>query len=270
MAAAALTLACLALSGEPLVRLDKLLAERGAGSRKDVDRLIRKGLVTLDGEVVGKAGAKLKVPWVSCPVVDGFDYPPPPLLAAYHKPLGVVSSMRDDHGRPDLASVLPQPWQKSLHPVGRLDADTTGLLLFSRDGDLTHRLLHPKYVVEREYVARVEGDIDPPALRRQLAEGVATVEEGESLVVVGELLGVDGQDVRLVVTEGKYRMVRRVLANCGHPVLALHRVRYGEVRLDELDIREGEAAPVLGEPLDWATGLSAPGKSGTVDPSGDQ
>ena len=117
-----------------LVRLDKLLAERGAGSRKDVTRLIKNGLVELDGEVVGKSDGKLKIPWDACPVADGFDYPPPPLLAAYYKPLGVVSSMKDDQGRPDLASVLPMEWQKLLHPVGRLDADTTGLLLFSRDG----------------------------------------------------------------------------------------------------------------------------------------
>jgi pseudouridine synthase len=146
------------------------------------------------------------------------------LVAAYHKPLGVVSSMRDDHGRPDLSAVLPQPWQKLLHPVGRLDADTTGLLLFCRDGDLTHRLLHPKYVVEREYVALVDGAIDAAALGAKLRAGVETVEDGETLVVQAELLGVDGQSVRLVVTEGKYRMVRRILANCGHPVIEL-RVR---------------------------------------------
>ena len=121
-----------------LVRLDKLLAERGAGSRKDVDRMIRKGLVSVQSletgelEVVGKSGAKLKVPWESSPVVDGFDYPPPPMLAAYYKPLGVVSTMKDDKGRPDLSAVLPQPWQKTLHPVGRLDADTTGLLLYAQ------------------------------------------------------------------------------------------------------------------------------------------
>ena len=238
-----------------LVRLDKLLAERGAGSRKQVDRLIRDGLVSLDGEVVGKGGAKLKVPWDSCPLVDGFDYPPPPMLAAYHKPLGVVSTMKDEYGRPDLNAVLPQAWQKLLHPVGRLDAETTGLLLFSRDGDLTHRLLHPKYVVEREYVAEVEGSVDEDALRGQLAAGVETIEDGETLLVYGTLLGVDGQSVRLKVTEGKYHMVRRILANCGHPVVALHRDRYGEVRLDELDISEGEAAPIDGEALEWALGL---------------
>ena len=204
-------------SDDELIRLDRLLAERGAGSRKDIDRLIRKGRVEIDGEVVGKAGAKLKVTFSSCPTVDGLEYPPPPLLAAYHKPLGVISSMRDDHNRPDLSAVLPISWQKALHPVGRLDADTTGLLLFSRDGDLTHRLLHPKYVVEREYVAEVDNPIDEPDLCRRLAAGIEVVEDGESLLVPADLIGVDGQQVRLVVTEGKYRMVRRLVADPGPP-----------------------------------------------------
>ena len=241
---------------DSLVRLDKLLSERGAGSRKDVDKLIRKGLVTLNGEVVGKSDGKLKVPFSSCPIVDGYEYAPPPLLVAYYKPLGVVSSMRDDRGRADLATVLPLEWQSSMHPVGRLDADTTGLLLFSRDGDLTHRLLHPRFVVEREYLAEVEHPIDAAALGAQLAEGVETIEEGESLVVQAQLLEVIGQTVRLVVTEGKYRMVRRVLANAGHPVVALHRVRYGEVRLDALELEEGDAVAIEGDALEWATSLA--------------
>jgi 23S rRNA pseudouridine2605 synthase len=230
---------------DSLVRLDKLLSERGAGSRKDVDKLIRKGLVTLNGEVVGKSDGKLKVPFSSCPIVDGYEYAPPPLLVAYYKPLGVVSSMRDDRGRADLATVLPLEWQSSMHPVGRLDADTTGLLLFSRDGDLTHRLLHPRFVVEREYLAEVEHPIDAAALGAQLAEGVETIEEGESLVVQAQLLEVTGQTVRLVVTEGKYRMVRRVLANAGHPVL------------DALELEEGDAVAIEGDALEWATSLAA-------------
>ena len=125
---------------QQLVRLDKLLAERGAGSRKDVERLVRKGLVEVDGELMNSG--KTKVPWDAAPTVEGIEYPAPPLLAVYHKPLGVVSTMRDDQGRPDLATVLPISWQKLLHPVGRLDADTTGLLLFCRDGDLTLSLIH--------------------------------------------------------------------------------------------------------------------------------
>ena len=246
--------------GSALVRLDKLLADRGAGSRKDVDRLIRKGMVEIETETgeyetVGKSGGKLKVRWDSCPIVDGFDYPPPPLLAAYHKPLGVVSTMKDNKGRPDLSAVLPQSWQKSLHPVGRLDADTTGLLLFCRDGELTHRLLHPKYVVEREYFATVENPVDEALLRTRLAEGVEMVEEGSPLIVQGDLLSVEGQVVRAIFREGKYRMVRRVLAACGHPVVELHRERYGEVRLSELGIEEGESAAI--EELEWLETLKA-------------
>ena len=236
------------------IRLDKLLAERGVGSRKDVDRLIRSGAVTVDGELVGKAGAKLKVPWLSAPEVDGIAYPPPPLLAAYHKPLGVVSSMRDERNRPDLSAVLPLGW-RTLHPVGRLDADTTGLLLFCRAGELTHKLLHPKFEVEREYIAVVENPIDEAALGATLASGVSTIEDGAELVVPAQLVSVEGQAVTLTVTEGKHRMVRRILANAGHPVVELHRVRYGEIVLG--DLGQGESAAVEGEPLEWALGLKA-------------
>lgn len=101
------------------IRLDKLLADRGAGSRKDVDKMIRKGVVEIDGDVVGKSDAKRKVAWHTAPVCDGVEYPPPPLMVAYHKPLGVVSSMKDDRGRLDLSNVLPPSWQKAL-VIGRL------------------------------------------------------------------------------------------------------------------------------------------------------
>jgi len=153
------------------------------------------------------------------------------------------------------------------HPVGRLDADTTGLLLFSRCGDLTHRLLHPKYVIEREYVATVENPVHEAWLREKLHAGVETVEGGEPLVVTANLISVDGQDVRLTVTEGKYRMVRRILANCGHPVVALHRVRYGEVPLP--DIEEGDAVPVYGSQLEWAMRLQEQGNDGTQQDMGE-
>ena len=89
--------------------------------------------------------------------------------------------------------------------------------------------------MEREYVAEVEGDLDEELLRATLAAGVDTTEDGETLVVVAALVGVEGQEVRLTVTEGKHRMVRRLLNNCGHPVVALHRVRYGDVHLDDLE-----------------------------------
>ena len=118
--------------------------------------------------------------------------------------------------------------------------------------------------MEREYLATVDNPIDEAALRKQLAEGVETIEDGESLVVQGELLAVDGQIVRAIFREGKYRMVRRVLANCGHPVVELHRLRYGKVRLDELDIDEGESAPIEGEALEWLLSLKPSAEAETT------
>lgn len=245
-----------------LVRLDKLLAERGAGSRKDVDRMIRKGMVEIEdldsGEmvVVGKAGAKLKVPWDSSPYVDGFDYPPPPLLCAYHKPLGPVTTTKDKKGRLDFASVLPLSWQKLMQPVGRIDAETTGLLLFARDGEMTHRLLHPKYSVGRDYVAEVDGAVDAAALGAALAAGVQVAEEDETeRSVSGSLVSVEAQSVRVRVTDVEQRVVRRMLAGCGHPVSALALVRIGEVELDDLGIDEGESAEVGDEEIEWVLGL---------------
>eukprot|EP00310_Coccolithus_braarudii_P021503 CAMPEP_0183333620 /NCGR_PEP_ID=MMETSP0164_2-20130417/2495_1 /TAXON_ID=221442 /ORGANISM="Coccolithus pelagicus ssp braarudi, Strain PLY182g" /LENGTH=293 /DNA_ID=CAMNT_0025502609 /DNA_START=22 /DNA_END=903 /DNA_ORIENTATION=- len=233
-----------------LVRVDKLLAERGVGSRKDADRLIRAGEVEIDGEVLGKSDAKRKVSWECTPIVCGEPYAPPPLLAAYHKPVGVFSTMRDERGRPSLSHVLPESWRKQMHPIGRLDADTSGLLLFSRDGALTHKLLHPKYEVEREYVAKVDGEVDKIALANTLKKGVATIEDGEEYMVYAKLLDASAHTVRIQVAEGKYRMVRRMLANCGHPVVALHRVRYGQVLLGELP--EGESCAVEGAAQAWA------------------
>ncbi len=242
----------------PPIRLDRLLAERGAGSRKDVDRLIRSGVVELDGVPVSRGDAKRKVAWASAPSVDGVAYPPPPLLAAYHKPLGVVSTLSDERGRPCLATALPIGW-RSLHPVGRLDADTSGLLLFCRDGALTHRLLHPRYGVEREYVAGVEGAVDEGSLRAALAAGVPTIEDGETFIARGRLLsaseGGEGaaSTVRLVVTEGKHRMVRRMLHNAGHPVVTLRRERYGGVDLGPL--AAGESRAVDGAAAAWAEAI---------------
>mmetsp|Transcript_6939 Transcript_6939/g.15206 ORF Transcript_6939/g.15206 Transcript_6939/m.15206 type:complete len:351 (-) Transcript_6939:74-1126(-) len=246
---------CMGSADVPLVRLDKLLADRGLGSRKDVDKLIRNGLVEIDGIILGKADGKRKVPWDCAPTVSGQVLAPPPLLAAYHKPVGVHSTIGDSRGRPSLIHVLPELWRKQMHPVGRLDADTSGLLLFSRDGILTHRMLHPKYEVEREYEATVKNTVDAHALGEKLSSGVATIEDGETYIVFGKLLHAEGNTVRLQVAEGKYRMVRRILANCGHPVLTLHRLRYGSVWLGDLE--EGEVVPIEGPGLDWAKSLLA-------------
>lgn len=160
--------------------------------------------------------------------------------------------MGDPIGRPSLLETVPKTWgMQGLHPVGRLDADTTGLLLFSSNGLLTNELLDPNRGVERGYLATVEGDVMQPGLKEKLATGVQT-----SLgVFAARLVEQKENTVRVVVTEGKYRMVRRILANVGLPVIDLHRTRYGMVSLDDLNITVGKHSPVSEQAVEWAKDL---------------
>ena len=204
--------------------------------------------------------------------VDGVGIPTVPLMLVYHKPKWVLSVMKDPQGRPNLSDVLPPEYQKQqdLHPVGRLDYDSSGLLLFSSNGQLTQRLLHPNFAVEKEYVAIVEGTVDAPELDKKLTEGVVTAEGNHTAVLMrvtplkpqhvekiqtniranlpSEYDVTDLEErgylstepipamtqVRLMVQEGKHRMVRRMLANCGYPVLELRRDRHGAIKLGKL------------------------------------
>jgi 23S rRNA pseudouridine2605 synthase len=152
--------------------------------------------------------------------------------------------MDDPWGRANLSDVVPVVWRDLFHPVGRLDADTSGLLLFSADGGFTQWMLHPRRAIEREYVATVEGEPGQP-LTDALAAGVET-EEG---TFTARVVSIEGPHVRLVVTEGKHRMVRRMLANAGHPVTALRRERFGGFRLG--DLAEGEIRPATAEEMAW-------------------
>lgn len=228
-------------------RLDKIIARRTAHSRKDARRLCKRGRVSVGGEITRDASARVD-PGGDIRL-DGEPLEPLPLFVMYHKPPGVISTMDDEWGRDSLAGVLPTRWRGQLHPVGRLDADTTGLLMFSSDGKLTQYLLHPRRAIEREYIARVEGEIDGEALTAALAAGVETSDG----VIPATVVDAAGQSVRLIVTEGKHRMVRRILANAGHPVLELHRVRYGEFELGALV--EGDLRALSDDETAWLTSL---------------
>jgi len=252
------------------LRLERVLSNRGHGSRSEVAVLVRQGRVRVESKVVKSPSEK--IPSDASITVDGVEVGAVPLLMAYHKPLNVLSSMGDPMGRPSLKEVVPETWERmGLHPVGRLDADTTGLLLFSSDGALTQRLLHPSGGVEREYRAVVEGDATRPGLRDELSAGVETSDGTFPAVLLDAKLqdveSTNSEDeddesrsmvtstVRLMVKEGKYRMVRRILANTGHPVIDLHRVRYGGITLDELELPEGEFSEITAEATAWARGL---------------
>lgn len=157
-------------------RLDKLLANRGIGSRSEVTKLINQGKVTVNGEVIRSGATKVGASSAKI-LIEGIEEEirPPPLLVAYHKPLGVLSTMGDNWHRPNLETLPGKyPVLKNMHPVGRLDADTSGLLLFSGHGDLTQHLLNPSSSIPREYIAVVEGKVIMQDLKEKLAGGIKT------------------------------------------------------------------------------------------------
>lgn len=213
------------------MRLDKWLAQYGGLSRSEATKAIRRKQVTIDGVMVNSPNTKITEGTVV--ELDGIRIEPLPKLLAFHKPVGLVTTESDPHGRPCVGDWLPHRY----HIVGRLDLDTHGLLLFSTDGTLTQYLLHPKRAIEREYVAKVEGEPSSDIVER-LAKGVET----SVGLASAKVLSLDGDVIRLVVTEGRNRVVRRMLHNAGHSVLDLQRVRYGSIELGDLAI--GQTRPL--------------------------
>lgn len=214
------------------MRLNKLLAERGVASRRHADELIASGRVRVDGQVVRALGTDV-APGAAVDV-DGRDVPPVARLryVALHKPAGILSSARSEHGRPSVADVVGAA--ERLYPVGRLDADSEGLVLLSNDGDWAQRVIHPRYGHEREYEVYVAAAATAEALAR-LRRGIR-LEEGLARAVRAEAAsrGPGGARLRLVLRTGWKRQVRRMCAAAGLRVRRLVRVRIGPVRLGTL------------------------------------
>jgi 23S rRNA pseudouridine2605 synthase len=209
------------------MRLNAFLARAGVASRRRADELIKAGRVTVNGEpglLNTVVGAHDRV------AVDGEEVARQRLAyVLLHKPGGVVTTARDPHGRPTVVDLVPH--EPRVVPVGRLDADTTGALLLTNDGQLAHRLAHPRYGVEKAYVAEVEGDPDETALRR-LREGVE-LDDGRTAPARARRLG-RGR-VELVLHEGRKHQVKRMLQAVGHPVRRLHRPAYAGLTLEGLE-----------------------------------
>lgn len=210
-------------------RLQRALARAGVGSRRASEDLIREGRVTLNGRIA-VLGDKVDARRDRV-AVDGVGVSLDPDLRyfAFHKPAGVTSTAADRHAEVDLTGYFP-PGPR-VFAVGRLDRDTEGLLLFTNDGDLANRLLHPRHGVEREYLAEVEG-VATERHAARLRRGVE-LEDGPAAAIVARPVARTGGRgaVRLVVTEGRKREVRRMLAAVGLPVRRLVRVRFGPIRL---------------------------------------
>ena len=205
-------------------RLQKVLAQAGLGSRRTCEILIGAGRVTVDGEVA-QLGRRVNVE-SDLLEVDGVAIGVRPGLVHYvlNKPRDVVTTASDTHGRPTVVELVPS--SPRIHPVGRLDADTEGLLLLTNDGELTHRLTHPSFGVDKEYIAEVRGSVSRGELRR-LREGVQ-LEDGMSAPAKASLVAPDV--IKLVIHEGRNRQVRRMCEAIGHPVTRLVRTRIGSLR----------------------------------------
>ncbi len=254
------------------MRLQKFLARAGAASRRGSENLMTAGRVTVNGEVVTELGSKVD-PRVDEVAVDGVvvRLGGGPVTIMLHKPAGYVTTMSDPQGRPTVAELVPTERFPGLFPIGRLDFDTTGLLLFSTDGELGNGLLHPRHHVEKRYLALVNGRPTPEELARlergiQLDDGmtapakaalVTGAEERRALSMLevppavpdcepngsvpspqrAAILRKRSQRravVRVVLREGRKRQVKRMLSAIKHGVLALHRDSFGPIELGDL------------------------------------
>lgn len=212
------------------MRLAKHLAHSGLASRRAAERLIVEGRVVVDGEAVTDpardVGESDRVE-VDGEVVSGAE---PGVVYVVNKPLGVISTARDTHGRPTVVALVPAAGLR-LYPVGRLDADSSGLILLTNDGELANRLTHPRYEVPKTYTARVGGGRPGEVALRRLREGVE-LEDG--LTAPARVRRVKPDEIELTIHEGRNRQVRRMCEAVGHPVLALERVGFGPLRLGDL------------------------------------
>ncbi|MGH3939323.1 MAG: pseudouridine synthase [Pseudonocardiaceae bacterium] len=215
------------------LRLQKVLAQAGVASRRAAEEMIARGRVQVDGAVVRQMGMRVD-PERAVIHVDGMrlELRSDVVHLVLNKPRGVHSTMSDDHGRPCVGDYVVQRPQRLFH-VGRLDADTEGLLLLTNDGELAHRLMHPSSQVMKTYLAEVPGPV-PRALGRTLRAGVE-LDDGPVTVdrfrVVQALP--DRVLVEVVLHEGRKHIVRRLLAEAGHPVLRLVRTAIADLRLGE-------------------------------------
>jgi 23S rRNA pseudouridine2605 synthase len=241
------------------VRLAKYLAHAGVASRRAAEGIVAEGRVRVGDEVVTDPARDVDG---SIPVsVDGAPVAPAGQDARsvwlVHKPAGVVSTAKDTHGRPTVVAMVRAP-DTRLYPVGRLDADTTGLILLTDDGDLANRLTHPRYEVPKTYVAHVErGPVREQDLRR-LREGVQLDDGPTAPAGVRQL---EPGVLELTLREGRKRQVKRMCAAVGHPVRRLQRVAFGPLRLG--DLREGHVrrlSPAEVQRLRDAAGPPAPAR----------
>lgn len=219
------------MSVEP-VRLQKFLSECGVASRRAAEILIQEGKVKVNGNIVTELGTKVTPGKDQVRVRNKIVLAAPKGIILLHKPKGVVSSLHDPEGRRSIADFITKPY-RSYFPVGRLDWDSTGLIVLTNDGELAERLMHPRYGFERKYHVRVEGHMSDKELRR-IERGV-NLPDGriEAKVTVLE------QDdksmwLEMIITEGRNRVIRRLMDHLRHQVIKLQRISHGPFELGKI------------------------------------
>lgn len=245
-------------------RLNRYLAQAGLASRRKCEALIAEGRVRVNGVLADTPALVVDaaVDRVEC------DGRPVHLVTAcvtlvLNKPRGVITTLRDPQGRRTVAEFLPEG--RRVYPVGRLDADTTGLLLLTDDGELAFRVMHPRHGLARSYLALVEGAVQPRTLAR-LEEGV-DLDDGPARALEARRVATDGRRsiMRLTLGEGRKREVRRMCRKVGHWVVELHRERLGPITLRNLD--EGRVRPLEGDELEaLRSALGLPGGQAPIEP----
>ena len=247
------------------LRLQKFLARAGVASRRGSEDLITAGRVTVDGEVVTELGTKVD-PLRQRVEVDGipFTLRDDHTYLMLNKPSGYLTTMEDPHGRPTVKELIPHVLHPGLFPVGRLDMDSTGLLLFTTNGTLAHLLLHPKHHVKKRYMVRVDGVLtdqdaaqlasgillndgmtlpaevqiqsfwQDPALNNTHLRQLKKLNTNERIEKAKGNLPVVTTELMITITEGRKRQIKRMCAEVGHPVLELHRDSFGPLVLGDL------------------------------------
>jgi 23S rRNA pseudouridine2605 synthase len=215
------------------MRLVKYLAHAGVASRRAAELLIAAGRVAVDGETVTDPARD--VGEHSAVSFDGrvLAGPEPRVAFALHKPLGVLSTVSDTHGRPTVVQLVPAGGLR-LYPVGRLDSDSSGLILLTNDGELANRLTHPRFQVPKTYRATLAGGPISGQTLRKLRSGVELEDGITAPAQVRRLGGAGSNLVELTIREGRNRQVRRMCESVGHPVLALQRTAFGPLTLGAL------------------------------------
>lgn len=225
-------------TGSEGVRLNKALANAGVASRRVAEQLIVEGRVRVNGVVIDELGTRID-PETDQVDVDGtaIQFDSTKRYVVLNKPTGVVSSMKDDRGRPDLRQ-FTQDWEERLYNVGRLDADTSGLLVLTNDGALAHVLAHPSFGVTKVYIAKVDGRVTAQTIAT-LTRGV-DLDDGPIAADKARLLSSSdagaGSLVELTLHSGRNRIVRRMMAAVGHPVVELVRRQFGPLHLGSLPV----------------------------------